>query len=200
VRADQVEVGLRGTLAKLAYDVSLYRLVKQDDILSYRDTATNITQVVNAGETLHRGVEAGLGIPLGGQFRLDLSASYAKHTYEEWVIPGTADFSGKEMESAPRVIANTRLSWLPAANQRVQLEWLHLGSYWMDQANSAKYDGHDLLNLRANWSLGKDVNLFGSIQNLSDERYAESASISSSTQVFSPGLPRTAYLGVEAKW
>jgi outer membrane receptor protein involved in Fe transport len=70
----------------------------------------------------------------------------------------------------------------------------------MDQANSAKYDGHDLLNLRANWSLGKDVNLFGSIQNLSDERYAESASISSSTQVFSPGLPRTAYLGVEAKW
>ncbi len=200
VKAEQAEIGLRGKLGTLTYNVSLYQLAKHDDILSYRDTATNITQAVNAGETRHRGLEAGLGIPLGSQFRLDLSASYARHTYEKWVIPGSADFSGNEMEAAPRVIANTRLSWQPAPENRVQLEWLRLGSYWMDQANTTKYGGYNLYNLRVNWRLAKNVDLFGSIRNLSDRRYADSASISSNTPVFSPGLPRTAYLGLEAKW
>jgi outer membrane receptor protein involved in Fe transport len=42
--------------------------------------------------------------------------------------------------------------------------------------------------------------VYGSVQNLADARYADSASISSSTQVFSPGLPRTLYAGVEVRW
>lgn len=200
VKADQYEIGLKGKVGGLGYEVSLYDLAKHDDILSYRDTATNVTQVVNAGETRHRGLEVGLGIPMGKQFKLDLSASYAKHTYEEWVIPATANYSGNEIESAPRAIANTRLSWLPRPGTRVQLEWIHLGSFWMNQANTAKYAGHDLFNLRANWALGNDIALFGGIQNLADKRFAESASISSNTQVFSPGLPRTLTLGLEAKW
>lgn len=200
VQADQFEVGLKGRAGAATYEVSVYNLEKKDDILSYRDTLTNVTQVVNAGQTRHRGVEVGLGLPLGERFRLDLSASYAKHTYEDWVIPATANYSGNEMESAPRVLANTRLSWLPSPGTRLQLEWVHLGSYWMDQANTTKYDGHDLLNLRANWALGKTVSLYGGVQNLTDERFAESASISSATQVFSPGLPRSVTVGVEAKW
>ncbi len=200
VQADQFEVGLKGRAGMASYEVSIYNLEKTDDILSYRDPTTNVTQVVNAGKTRHRGVEVGLGVPLGERFQLDLSASYAKHTYEDWVIPGATDYSGNEMESAPRAIANTRLSWLPSASTRLQLEWVHLGSYWMDQANTAKYGGHDLLNLRANWTLGKTVSLFGSVQNLTDKRFAESASLSSGTQVFSPGLPRSVIVGMEAKW
>lgn len=200
VQADQIEIGMKGKSGALAYSLSAYNLRKQDDILSYRDSLTNVTQVVNAGETRHRGVELGLGAPLGERFHLDMSASYAKHTYQEWVIPGTADYSGNEMETAPRVISNARLSWQPASGTRMQLEWVHLGSYWMDQANTFKYGGHDLFNLRANHALGKTVSLFGGIQNLTDKRFAESASVSSGSEVFSPGLPRTFTLGMEAKW
>jgi outer membrane receptor protein involved in Fe transport len=57
-----------------------------------------------------------------------------------------------------------------------------------------------LLNVRANWPFGSSVSAFASINNLTDERYADSASISSSTPVYSPGLPRTLYAGLEAKW
>jgi outer membrane receptor protein involved in Fe transport len=42
--------------------------------------------------------------------------------------------------------------------------------------------------------------LFASLNNIADKRYADSASISSSTPVFSPGLPRTLYAGLEAQW
>lgn len=200
VKADQYEIGVRGKTGGLDYEASLYRLEKRDDILSYRDPVTNATQSVNAGKTLHRGIELGLGAAVAPAWRLDAALSHAKHTYERWVIPGTADFSGKEMESAPRVIGNLRLSWSPAAGQRVQLEWVKLSSYWMDQANTRRYDGHDLINLRANWAVSKTLSLYGSVQNLFDRRYAESASVSSGVDVFAPGLPRTLYAGIEAKW
>ncbi|HNF88015.1 MAG TPA: TonB-dependent receptor [Thiobacillaceae bacterium] len=200
VKADQFEVGLKGARGGLDYSLSLYDLRKKDDILSYRDTLTNVTQVVNAGETRHRGVELGLGTELGAALRLDLAASHAKHTYEDWVIPGTANYSGNEMESAPRDILNLRLTWRPATPVRLMLEWSHLGRYWLDAANTAQYDGHDLLNLRANWRLDKGLALFGGIQNLTDARFAESASITSGTQVFAPGLPRTFTAGLEGTW
>jgi hypothetical protein len=36
--------------------------------------------------------------------------------------------------------------------------------------------------------------------NVLDKRFADSASVSSNTSVFSPGLPRAFYGGVEARW
>jgi outer membrane receptor protein involved in Fe transport len=200
VRADQYELGLRGKLGAADFQSSVYHLRKRDDILSYRDPVTNATQAVNAGETLHRGVELGLGLPMGRAWRADLAASYAIHTYEQWVIPGVADYSGKEMEAAPRVIGNLRLSWSPNKMQSMQLEWVKLGSYWMDQANTSKYGGYDLLNLRGTWALSDTFSLYGSVHNLLDKRYAESATVTSGTDTFAPGLPLTLFAGVEAKW
>lgn len=203
VKVDQFETGVRGKAGTFDYQLSVYRLTKRDDILSFKDPATNATQSVNAGKTLHRGVELGLGAPAGKAWRMDAALSYARHTYEDWVSVvngGNVDYSGKEMETAPRFIGNVRLTWALAADRRVQLEWVKLGGYWMDQANTGKYAGHELFNLRANWALSKSLSLHGSVQNLLDKRYAESASVSSGTEVFAPGLPRTLYAGMEAKW
>ncbi|MBX6392128.1 MAG: TonB-dependent receptor, partial [Burkholderiales bacterium] len=203
IKAEQYEIGLRGNWNALSYNVALYRLEKDDDILSFTDTATNETQTVNAGRTLHRGIEIGLGLPLLPGLRADVAFSYAKHTYKDWVVATGAtpiDFSGNEIESAPRVLANTRLTWAPVEPLQLQLEWVRVGSYYMDAANTAKYSGHNLLNLRARWSVTRDVTLYLNINNLGDKRYADSASISSNTPVFAPGLPRTYYAGVELKW
>jgi outer membrane receptor protein involved in Fe transport len=70
----------------------------------------------------------------------------------------------------------------------------------MDQANTTRYDGHDLFNLRASWAVSRHLSLFGSVTNLLDRRYADSASVTSSTPVYSPGLPRTFYSGAELRW
>ncbi|HET9701778.1 MAG TPA: TonB-dependent receptor, partial [Burkholderiales bacterium] len=72
IKAEQWEAGVRGAVAGLSYDLALYNLELRDDIVSYRDPATNATTVVNAGETRHRGVEVGLGTPLGRDFRFDV--------------------------------------------------------------------------------------------------------------------------------
>ncbi|MDZ7657470.1 MAG: TonB-dependent receptor [Sulfurimicrobium sp.] len=203
VKVDSYEIGLRGKLGRgIGWEASVYHMTKSDDILSYRDPVTNASQSLNAGKTLHRGIELGLGADLTKEIRLDVAYSYAKHTYEKWAVNPTTDYSGNEMSTAPRSIANTRLSYAPAAlnGGKVALEWVSLGSYWMDDANSAKYEGHDIYNLRINYRAGKDVELFGSVTNLTDKRYAESASLSSGNPVYAPALPRTFYAGLRFNW
>jgi iron complex outermembrane receptor protein len=205
ITASQWELGLRGVAGRVAYDVAVYDLRKKDDIVSLRDTATNLTESVNAGETRHRGIELGANAPLSDTLAGGLSFSYARHTYENWVAFSSStstnvNFSGRDIEASPRVLLNARLDWAPRETVRMQVEWVRIGSYWMDQANTTRYDGHDLFNLRASWAVSRHLSLFGSVTNLLDRRYADSASVTSSTPVYSPGLPRTFYSGAELRW
>lgn len=203
VKVDSYELGLRGKVGQgVGWEVSLYNMTKRDDVLSYKDPVTNATQSLNAGKTLHRGIEIGVGAELTRELKLDVAYSYAKHSYETWSVNATTDYSGKEMEAAPRTIANTRLSYASAAlnGGKVALEWVRLGSYWLDAANTDKYEGHDVFNIRVNYPAGRGVDLFGSVMNLTDKRYAESASLSSGNSVYAPGMPRTIYAGLQYNW
>ncbi len=203
IKVNSYELGYRGRVGQgLAYTASAYRMDKRDDILSYKDPVTNATQSVNAGRTLHRGAELGVNARLLPVLELGLSYGYAIHTNTEWEVDPkkpASNLSGKEMATAPRQIGNSVLSYTPAGERglRVSAEWVHLGSYWMDAENTRKYPGHDLLNLRGNLPLARDWSAFASLNNVTDRRYAESASLSSGNDVYAPGMPRTVYLGIE---
>jgi outer membrane receptor protein involved in Fe transport len=202
IRAQQLELGLRGEASGWNYELAVYDLVKRDDLVSQRDLATNVSTNVNAGRTRHRGLELGLGTAFASAWRVDTAVSWARHTYEDWVT-ATADYSGKEMESAPHLLANTRLTWTPTDGTTAQLEWTRVGAYWLEASNSAaygKYPGHDVFNLRVNHRLSGSLSLFGRITNLLDKRYADSASVLSNTAVYAPALPRAFYVGVEGTW
>lgn len=199
IKVDSYETGLRGKLAKgVSYEASLYRMIKRDDILTQKDPATNAPISVNGGQTLHRGLELGISAQVADALKLDVAFSYAKHSYDSWVT-NSANFTGKEMAQAPRVIANTRLLYTPACLHGGSLaaEVVSLGSYWMDDDNTTKYGGHDLLNLSASYRLDSELELFAKINNLTDRRFAESTS---GTTSYSPGMPRTFYLGIQKLW
>ncbi|MEK7207080.1 MAG: TonB-dependent receptor [Pseudomonadota bacterium] len=205
IKVDSHEIGLRGKSSAVNYEISVYHMTKTDDIVSFQATSADPRVVQNAGKTLHKGVEMGLGADMAREWRLDMGYSYATHTYEDWVN-NTANYSGKEMEAAPRTIANTRLSYRPAAlnGGRVTLEWVKLGSYWIDAINTIQYSGHDLLNLRANYPVNREWEMFGSVTNLTDKRYADSTSFAtvSGTNIatYAPGMPRTFYAGMRYNW
>ena len=201
IKVDQVELGIRGEVAGASYNLVAYNLIKRDDIVSFTNTTTNVHTNVNAGRTSHRGVEAGIGAPLVDRLRLDIAYSYAKHKYEEWYTSTTANLNGFEMESAPRLLGNSRLTWAPTSTVSAQLEWVQIGRYWVDAGHTKpQYSGHDLFNLRASWSVAKQTALFAKVDNLQNRRFADSASVTSNTAVFSPGLPRTFFAGAELKW
>lgn len=214
ILAEQYEVGARGQTARLDYSLAVYHLTKSNDLVSWRDTATNVSTNLNAGKTRSRGVEAGLGWEIVRGLRIDSALSYAKHEYVEWVNrTGAASFatlSGNEMPQAPRFMGNTRLTFSPADTFKAQVEWVRIGSYFLQDSNLSttagadrgvsKYNGHDLLNVRMSYDLCANCTVFARVLNVADRRYAESASVTSSTAVYVPGLPRAFFAGVELKF
>jgi outer membrane receptor protein involved in Fe transport len=200
IKAEQFEWGLRGSQQQIQYEVVAYQLTKSDHLLNQRD-ATGYSVQTNNGTTKHRGIEVLVGTRLSPAWRFDAAASYASHRYEQWISGGT-DFSGKNIESAPRTLANLRLSGQLVAGLNAQLEWVHVGSYNLDQANQfGKYPGHGLWNLRMSMALGADASLFLRAMNVADKRYADSASQSNAAGgLYAPGLPRTLYAGIQARW
>jgi len=204
VRADSWEAGARGSLlGRVTYQVSAYRMEVSDDILTFTDTRTGTRETSNAGRTLHRGVEVGLGAALPAGVRADLSWSRARHTYEAWAPRPDVDFAGHEMESAPRTLVSARLGWRPTWLEGADFaaEWARIGSYWMDADNTHRYGGHALINLRADVPVTRGIEAVARVSNLLDERYAEGASYTQAAgEEFAPGMPRTVYLGLQWRW
>ena len=208
IKVNSFETGLRGKSDDdLSYTVSLYFMTKDDDILAFKK-ADGTRETVNAGETSHKGIELGLNKKFTESIKVNIAASYAVHTYEDWKPNSTTDYSGKEMESAPRTVTNTKLSYRPESlpNLVIEPEWVHLGNYWMDQANTQKYNGHDLLNIRTRYTLSKKSTIYARVMNVTDERYATAASYKAAafgkpeSFEYSPGMPLSLYVGYTQKF
>ncbi|MBI4686856.1 MAG: TonB-dependent receptor [Nitrospirae bacterium] len=204
IKIDSYETGIKtGFLKnKLTLDASIYLMQKKDDLVSFT-TSTNERQRLNAGETEHKGIEVALGIKPIKEVGFDVSYSYAKHTYKEYRVSSTVDYSGKEIPAAPRQIVNTRLYYAPSIlnGGRAELEWIKLGKYWLDDANTEKYDGHDLFNIRASYQFSKAWEVYARAINVTDELYAESASKSSTGSAqYNPGMPFTIFAGLTYRW
>lgn len=207
IKVASIETGLRSKKKNTHYNISLYYMQKRDDILTYQDTVANTRETMNAGETLHQGIEVGFGHNFTPALMFDIATSYAKHTYEEWNPKTGVSYSGNEMESAPRLIANTRLGYKAGFlnDGKLELEWVKLGDYWMDPANTYKYSGHDVINFRINHFISKQLELYARIMNVADKRYATSAKYSPAgfgpeKFEYAPGMPRTGYVGMKYKF
>src|SRR5690606_30736870 len=150
VKADNLELGVRARIAgRVDVEAAAYRMTKTDDVLSFtREDGS--TETVNAGETLHRGSELAAGAPFG-PVRVDVAWSWMRHEYTDWQPRADVDYSGNEMEDAPEEIGNVNVRYAPEAfnGGSIGVEWQRIGRYWMDAANTHRYPGHDVVNLRA---------------------------------------------------
>ncbi len=204
VRAFSWDGGVRAALGgSVTVEATAYSMRLRDDILTFFDPATGLRLTQNAGATNHRGVELGLGLGLLDGLQLDAAVSYAKHTYVAWQPRPTLDYSGNEMELAPRFLGNARLTYRPTflASGMVAFEWTRLGSYWMDPENTHQYDGHNLFNVYATVPVTPHVELSGRVTNLADTRFAETSSYNAQQgERFRPGPPRQVYLGAQYRF
>jgi outer membrane receptor protein involved in Fe transport len=73
---------------------------------------------------------------------------------------------------------------------------VYVGGYWADAANTARYPGHDLLNLRVGITVSKSVDLSLRVTNLGDSRYADRADYAFGDYRYFPGRGRAAYLEI----
>ncbi|MGB2466192.1 MAG: TonB-dependent receptor, partial [Porticoccaceae bacterium] len=193
---DSLEIGLAGNSDSLNYKIAAYHMNK--DHVIFRDSSFfNVSD----GETEHRGVELQLDYAINEQWELGLSATQARHTYRNSTVLGGVDIRGNDVDTAPRHFGSARLAFTPNARQSLELEWQSMGSYYLNPENLYRYEGHNILHLRAGWTLSESMRLYANISNLTDRHYAERADYTTfSQQRYFPGTPRTAQVGVEFSW
>ena len=202
VTAKNYEIGLKGeVLRDVNYSMNYFELYKENDVLAYKSPIDGTTAQTNNGTTSHKGTEIGLYTKLTDDLKLDIAASYIEHRYDNWII-GSIDYSGHRIEMTPRVMSNVFLTYSPSyfKGGKISGEWYHSGETAIDQANTAKYGGHDIFNLYANYPVNKSIEIFGKITNVTDKKYSEYMAVTSAGREFQVAQPRMMYIGLSYKW
>ncbi len=194
-KIDSLELGLRAAFGERV-NVELAGFFMDKRNFFFRDA--DGFNVAN-GKTRHVGVEADVRIALNDTLTLRSAVTYAAHTYRFDRAVGNADETisfGDDVDTAPRVIADTRLQWRPAERLRLEAEWVSMGSYFTDAANDHKYGGHNILHLRAEASLTQTLAAFVTVRNVTDALYAERADYAFGEDRYFPGETRTFGFGL----
>lgn len=193
-KIDSIELGVRGQHNQVFYDFTAFAMQKDNFI--FQDTNR---QNISDGKTSHYGVEASLNYQLPYNMYVNLNGTLANHTYDSSITLSRVDIKGNEIDTAPQHMGSVQLGWHSQGDQqgtRVELEWLHLGNYFVNPENTAAYDGHNLLNLRVNTNVTKHLTLSARLLNLTNEDYAERADFGFGNYRYFVGEPRSVYVSL----
>lgn len=176
-------------------DVSLYRMNGRNEIVSVR-LADGYEINQNAGKTLHYGVEYEVRYKPFSQWQFRLSGTNVEHRFVEYIQNGK-NYNSNEMNDAPHWIMNTEATYYPGFLKGfdASLEWEHISSYYMDQANTQKYPGYDIFNARINYTW-KKFECWAKLINVLNTNYATLAQKTAYNVTYNPGLLRTLYVGI----
>jgi outer membrane receptor protein involved in Fe transport len=206
VRSTTVEIGLRGPIAPGArFSIALYRTRNKDDIL-FRSVNVNgqLGYFDNFEKTRNQGVDAELAFTLG-PVDVGMGYSFLDATYE-------ADGVLRQGERNVRIGRGTRIAGLPRHTLKLAADW-RVGAGWSvgadllaidargvsgnedglledpeegQEAGSCRLElpGYALLNLRASWKPARAWELYATVHNAFDRRYATFGALAET--LFSP--------------
>jgi outer membrane receptor protein involved in Fe transport len=180
---------------KLSADVSAYRLKGTNEIISVKqDDGSYANQ--NAGETLHRGIEFGLNAKPIKEISVRVGGAYSKHEFVNYIEKGSS-YNGNEMANAPNWLYNAEMWYRPAFLKgfRIGAEAQHVGSYFVDPKNTAKYDGYNVLNLRAGYQV-HGIEIWLNVLNATNNYYSYITTKSASGYSYQLADPRNFNVGV----
>jgi outer membrane receptor protein involved in Fe transport len=186
--ARSIEVGYRASIDSFSYAVAAFYMDKENVIFQDSNRENH-----SGAETRHRGVEWNAAWAINADWRLTFTGTYARHTYAGTLNPGPVNLDGLDIDTAPRLTGSAQLSWQINASNSVELEWIHMGKYYIDEANTASYPGHDLVNLRYQGNWGQGWYYGARITNLFDIDYAERADFGFGNERYFVGEPISLY-------
>ncbi len=189
---DSLELGVRGQWDNFSYDVTAFTMKKDDFI--FQDTNR---QNISNGKTVHHGVEFLFSYQLPYNFYVKANGTIANHKYDSSLTLSRVDIKGNEIDTAPQHMGSAQLGWYDGNSKTIELEWLHLGNYYLNPENTAEYSGHNLLNLRLNAEIGNNWVVNARVLNLLDEDYAERADFGFGNYRYFVGEPRSLFVSIK---
>ena len=197
-RATSAELGMRTQRDALSLDIALYRARVEGELLALDDDAGNPLGTINAGRTLHQGLELGAEWSLARHWRL--SANYLVNDFRFEHDPVYGD---NALAGVPPQQLRAALRWGRDERFHVEpnVEWVPRG-YYVDHANTFRAPGYATVGLKLGGEAGGGWRWFADLRNLGDRRWISSTNVIADAggrdgRNFLPGDGRSAYLGLE---
>lgn len=129
-RANNAEIGMRWDGANGASAMfTAYSMWVRDEIDFQVDFINNVFRYENISKSLHQGVIASLGCPVGSRFSVLASGTWQPTTIRE----GPLD--GNQINAVPEGMAYGRVSWAPVASASLDAGVRWVGRQWLDKEN-----------------------------------------------------------------
>jgi iron complex outermembrane receptor protein len=188
------EFGWRGYTGPWRWHADVYYMLKNHFI--FRDS--NGFNVSN-GRIRSQGLEFSLDYRLNAHWEVLADGSYAVHRYafSAALGQGNSIAYGNEVKYAPRSLGGLRLRWAPLDGTLAELQWTHVGGYFLDESNRHRYGGQDLWNLRIAQQLLHRWLLALRLINLTNKAYAERADYSFGNYRYYPGDGRETFIEIQ---
>lgn len=198
-RAWTAEIGTRGKLGWLSWDVAAYRARLKGEMLQYTIGADIPAATFNADRTLHQGVEVGLSLEPAKWLRL-------RHTwqYSDFRFRDDTQFQNKRLPVVPKNVLRSEVRFgTEALHIAPNLEWVPHGG-WADYANTRRAPGYTLLGLSAGATVRDGIDLFVDARNLANKKAIGDISAvltaADASAIYYPVERRAIYGGVRARF
>ncbi|MCB2060502.1 MAG: TonB-dependent receptor [Novosphingobium sp.] len=143
----------------------------------------------NIGKARAEGIEVELGAQVSERFHAQAAYSYVKSQNR---TVGDAN-DGNDLARRPRHAVTFAVDWrTPLNDLTLGADLRMVGDSYDDAGNFTPLDGYALATLRASLPVSEAIELFGRVENLTDERYQTAAGYGT------PG--RSAYFGARARF
>jgi len=174
-RGRQTEIGVKQSFWNGAVEWSLagYDIVKTDLLVFDPSTFTT----VQIGQQSSRGIEAAIGVALGGGWRVDangalLKAQYDEFEYIDFNTFSVVDYAGKVPILVPEKTGNVWVTWAFAAGWQASVGVQYVGESFENFANTIKRPAYTVTNLGLQWKPTDTATLDFRVKNVFDEVYA----------------------------
>jgi iron complex outermembrane receptor protein len=205
--ATTYEVGTRGHLGEAAWDVSLYRADLKNELQCLTTAPWAPCTVINAGRTVHQGLEAGASAPLaksaltpGDSLSLNLA-----YTLNDFNFDGDKTYDDNALPGVPRHLLRAEALYRHPGGFYAgpNLEWSPR-RYFADNANTLTIGSYALLGLRVGFDAKAGWSAYVEGRNLTDKRYISTVAVagtaSPTAQLFNPGAGRAVYSGLRYRF
>jgi iron complex outermembrane receptor protein len=206
VLSQTTELGLRGTMAnvpgQVTWNLSAFRTLLENDIFG---VATSVSQgfFQNVGDTRREGFEAGIGYR-SQRWSLYANYSFVRATFQSALsVPSPSNpfqdengdiavMPGDRMPGIPqnRLKLGVDFRLLPQWSVGAQLNYVSSFFYVGDESNQLPpIPGYAILGLHTSYKPLEHLELFASVSNLLNRRYATWGILSDPTGLNAPGIP-----------
>jgi iron complex outermembrane receptor protein len=207
--ATTLELGTRGRRSRFSWDFSYFYSWVERELLALGSPVLGPTTTVNAGSTIHQGVEFALNVDLlrnlaTSSDRIVLNQNFL---YSDFRFNGDAAYGNKLLPGYSPITYRAQMLYEHPCGFYAgpTLEWSPF-RFAADLARTTFADPYALLGLKLGYRTKKGVSFYVEARNLTNVIYSPTvnvvtnATVAGSTAVFLPGDGRSVYGGVEWKW